>query len=125
MKLKIYDDKQSLSQAAAEQAATAIRKAIVDHGQARIVAATAASQIVFLDALTQKADIDWARVEVFHLDEYGRAADHASGQFSQDAVGTTDPQNGSQQIPFARWRMGILPTFSIGPARPSHRRPLI
>jgi glucosamine-6-phosphate deaminase len=70
MKLKIYEDKQSLSQAAAEQAATAIRKAIVDHGQARIVAATAASQINFLDALTQKTGIDWARVEVFHLDEY-------------------------------------------------------
>jgi glucosamine-6-phosphate deaminase len=70
MKLKIYDDKQSLSQAAAEQAATAIREAIGDRGQARVVAATAASQIVFLDALTQKAGIDWARVEVFHLDEY-------------------------------------------------------
>src|SRR5213079_1481139 len=36
----------------------------------RIVAATAASQIEFLDALTQQRDIDWARVELFHLDEY-------------------------------------------------------
>ena len=70
MQLRIYDDKQSLSQAAAEQAATAIRQAILDHGQARIVAATAASQFVFLDKLTQEPDIDWSRVEVFHLDEY-------------------------------------------------------
>jgi glucosamine-6-phosphate deaminase len=70
MKLQIYDDKQLLSQAAAEQAAAAIRKAIVDYGAARIVAATAASQLVFLEALTQKPGIDWAQVEVFHLDEY-------------------------------------------------------
>ena len=70
MKLKIYDDKQSLSQAAAEQAAIAIRKAILNHGRARVVAATAASQILFLEALTRKDSIDWSQVEVFHLDEY-------------------------------------------------------
>jgi glucosamine-6-phosphate deaminase len=70
MKLKIYDDKQSLSRAAAEQAAITIRKAILNHGHARIVAATAASQVIFLEALTQNDDIDWGRVEAFHLDEY-------------------------------------------------------
>ncbi len=70
MQLKIYDDKQSLSQAAARQAATAIRKAVLDHGRARVVAATAASQIAFLEALTQEPGIDWTRVELFHLDEY-------------------------------------------------------
>lgn len=39
-------------------------------GHARIVAATAASQIEFLDALTKAPDIDWRKVEAFHLDEY-------------------------------------------------------
>jgi glucosamine-6-phosphate deaminase len=70
MQLKIYDDKQSLSQAAAKQAATAIRKAILDHDHARVVAATAASQVVFLEVLTQEPGIDWALIELFHLDEY-------------------------------------------------------
>jgi glucosamine-6-phosphate deaminase len=70
MKLEIYDDKQLLSEAAAEEAASAIRNAILDHGHARIVVATAASQLAFLEALTQKTDIDWSRVEAFHLDEY-------------------------------------------------------
>ena len=70
MHLRIFRDKSSLSQAAAEQAANAIRRAIGAHGYARIVAATAASQIEFLDALTQASSIDWARVEAFHLDEY-------------------------------------------------------
>lgn len=70
MRLKIFPDRAALSQAAAEQAATAIRHAIGERGRARIVAATAASQIEFLAALTLAPQIDWRRVEVFHLDEY-------------------------------------------------------
>jgi glucosamine-6-phosphate deaminase len=70
MLLKVFPDKSSLSRAAAEQAANAIRSAIVKQGYARIVAATAASQIEFLDFLTKAPDIDWFKVEVFHLDEY-------------------------------------------------------
>jgi glucosamine-6-phosphate deaminase len=70
MVLKVFNDKISLAQAAAEQASTAIRWAIQDHGQARVIAATATSQLEFLDALTKAPDIDWQKVEVFHLDEY-------------------------------------------------------
>jgi glucosamine-6-phosphate deaminase len=70
MRLKVFPAKTELSQAASEQAATAIRQAINDRGKARIVAATAASQIEFLDALTRAPEIDWRRVEAFHLDEY-------------------------------------------------------
>src|SRR6059058_525180 len=70
MLLKIFPDNSSLSKTAAEQAATAIRSAIARQGHARIVAATAASQIEFLDALTKASDIDWSKVEAFHLDEY-------------------------------------------------------
>ena len=70
MLLKIFPDKSSLSRAAAEQAANAIRSALTKRGHARIVAATAASQIEFLDALTRMPGIDWSNVEAFHLDEY-------------------------------------------------------
>lgn len=70
MRIKVFRDKRSLSQAAGDQAANAIRRAITEHGHARIVAATAASQIAFLDALANFSGIDWARVEAFHLDEY-------------------------------------------------------
>jgi len=38
--------------------------------RARIIAATAASQLEFLDALTREPGIDWQKVEAFHLDEY-------------------------------------------------------
>lgn len=70
MRLRVFPSKTELSQAAAEQAATAIRQAINDRGTARIVAATAASQIEFLETLTRAPEIDWKRVEAFHLDEY-------------------------------------------------------
>jgi glucosamine-6-phosphate deaminase len=70
MVIKIYEDKASVSQAAAEQAAVSLRAAIKDRGAARIIAATGASQFEFLDALTAMPDIDWPRVEMFHLDEY-------------------------------------------------------
>ena len=59
-----------MGKAAAGQAAAAIRGAIFDHGSARIVAATAASQKEFLEELTGAPAIDWQLVEVFHLDEY-------------------------------------------------------
>jgi len=82
MLLKVFKDKVSLGQAAAGQAATAIRRAIAERGQARIIAATAASQLEFLDALTKAPGpdwprIDWTKVEAFHLDEYiGLPATH-------------------------------------------------
>ena len=67
---RVFGDKQSLGRAAAEQASVAIRRAILDRGRARIIVATGASQLVFLDALTDAKNIDWQRVEMFHLDEY-------------------------------------------------------
>jgi glucosamine-6-phosphate deaminase len=59
-----------MAKAAADQAAAAIRAAILDHATARIVVATAASQKEFLEELTRAPEIDWSLVEVFHLDEY-------------------------------------------------------
>jgi glucosamine-6-phosphate deaminase len=70
MKFRIFHDRRSMGKAAADQAAAAIRAAILDHGSARIVAATAASQKEFLEALTGAPGIDWRQVEAFHLDEY-------------------------------------------------------
>ena len=70
LQIKILAAKDSLGRAAADQAAASIRLAIRQHGLARIIAATGASQFEFLDALTAASGIDWSCVEVFHLDEY-------------------------------------------------------
>jgi glucosamine-6-phosphate deaminase len=68
--LEVFEDEMSLAQAAADEAAAAIRRAIAEHERARIVAATGTSQIAFLEALTKTGDINWRQVELFHLDEY-------------------------------------------------------
>ena len=52
MKVRVFGDKRSLSQAAAEQAALAVSSAIQERGLARIIVATGASQLDFLEALT-------------------------------------------------------------------------
>jgi glucosamine-6-phosphate deaminase len=70
MHIRVLTDRKSLGSAAAEQGAAAIRRAIAEHGTARIVGASAASQFEFLEALTAAPGIDWSRVELFHLDEY-------------------------------------------------------
>jgi glucosamine-6-phosphate deaminase len=70
MELRILEDGTTLGAAAAAHAATALRGAIARQGHVRVVAATAASQMPFLAALTAAPGIDWTRVELFHLDEY-------------------------------------------------------
>ena len=70
MKLRLFTDTGALACAAAEQAAAAMRTAIAEHGRCRIVLATGNSQLAFLDALTKMPEIDWKKVEAFHLDEY-------------------------------------------------------
>lgn len=66
-----------LVQRAAAHAATSLATALAAKPVARLVAATGSSQIGFLGELVAAPGIDWARVELFHLDEYlGLGADH-------------------------------------------------
>jgi glucosamine-6-phosphate deaminase len=77
MELRLLPDTVAMGAAAAERAAAAMSAAIAARGRARIIAATGASQFTFLDALVRRTDVDWSRVELFHLDEYiGLPATH-------------------------------------------------
>jgi glucosamine-6-phosphate deaminase len=77
MQIRIFDDKNALGREAATQAATIIRRTLAARGTARILVATGGSQFEFLEALTQAPGLDWAKVEMFHLDEYvGLSIDH-------------------------------------------------
>ena len=69
MIIKVFSEKLTSGRAAA-QAAETIQRAIGNSGKARMVAASAASQFEFLDALTSTQGLDWHRVELFHLDEF-------------------------------------------------------
>jgi len=77
MHIKTYTDRKTMSRAAARHAARVMTEAIAARGEARIIAATGASQFDFLEALTATPGLDWQAVEMFHLDEYvGLPIDH-------------------------------------------------
>ncbi len=77
MQIRTYVNRSVMSRAAARHAAGALRDALAERGVARLIAATGASQLDFLEALTSAPGIDWTRVEMFHLDEYvGLPIDH-------------------------------------------------
>jgi len=83
LKLRVFDNPDTLASAAAEQAAAAIREAIDANGVARVVAATGASQLAFLEALTRHSEIAWANVELFQLDEYLGLSDAHPASFTK------------------------------------------
>ncbi|MFW6106998.1 MAG: glucosamine-6-phosphate deaminase, partial [bacterium] len=70
MKVAIYETVRKIAQAAAELAASKLSRRIADSGRATFMAATEASQFAFWDALARQGQVDWARTEMFHLDEY-------------------------------------------------------
>jgi glucosamine-6-phosphate deaminase len=75
--VQIFPSKQQMADAAAKFAAETLREALGSNETVRLVAATGASQLEFLDRLTSANGIDWSRIELFHLDEYvGVGRDH-------------------------------------------------
>jgi glucosamine-6-phosphate deaminase len=75
--VEIYEDFNSLGQAAAYRAAANLQSTINDHGCANLVLATGNSMLSFLNTLSQIPDIAWSKINVFHMDEYvGMRPDH-------------------------------------------------
>ena len=75
-----HPTREQLGQHAGRRAAAAIRKAIEDKEQARVMLAAAPSQEATLEALAREPGIDWSRVVCFHMDDYiGLAADAPQG----------------------------------------------
>jgi len=68
--VKIRNSKLETSVLAAKEAASILARTLSEKGEARVVVATGNSQQDMVDALVRLHDIDWARVEVFHMDEY-------------------------------------------------------
>ena len=69
MKIHIVANAAALGAKAAVLTAEKINAAVKEQGEARIVLSTGASQLTTLAELV-RADIDWSRVTMFHLDEY-------------------------------------------------------
>ena len=65
-----HPDRDTMGAAAANQAAQAIHEAITEKKTARIIVASAPSQIEFFACLTAAPGIDWSKVTIFQADEY-------------------------------------------------------
>lgn len=75
--VEVYDSEAAMGAAAAADMARLLRAAVRERGHANVILATGNSQLAFLRALRVAPDVDWARVNVFHMDEYiGIDPDH-------------------------------------------------
>lgn len=89
LRVVIGPDRAALGVAAGSYAAQRLRELLASQDRVRVIFAAAASQLETLAQLTQEPDIDWSRVEAFHLDEYvGLPAGHPEGfgQWLQDRL---------------------------------------
>jgi len=68
--VRTFAGKNLLGETAAEDSARLMSQAIHERGKARVIFSAANSQLEMIAALTARPDIDWAAVEVFHVDEY-------------------------------------------------------
>jgi len=69
MEIRICKNSEELGMSAAKHVAQVLRDCIKENGRARIVLSTGASQFPFFKHFVNE-DIDWSKVEMFHLDEY-------------------------------------------------------
>ena len=70
LEVKIYPSRENLGIEAAELAADKIKKLLSHKEEVNIIFAAAPSQNEFLKALKEKTQIDWNRINAFHMDEY-------------------------------------------------------
>lgn len=69
MEIRICENPDALGKSAAQYVAEALRDIIKEKGYARIALSTGASQFDTIKHLV-KEDVEWNKVEMFHLDEY-------------------------------------------------------
>ena len=81
LQVRQFATRQELGADAARQAGDKIRELLAAQETVNVIFAAAPSQNEFLDALALQPDIDWQRVNAFHMDEYIGLADEAPQRF--------------------------------------------
>lgn len=75
--IRVYDNRKSLGDQAGADIAAHIRQLLSEKKRVRIMFAAAPSQNETLWALIEEKDIDWERVDAYHMDEYiGISSEH-------------------------------------------------
>lgn len=76
MKVKIYETRDEMGKGAADDIANAIKKLLAEKEEINMIFAAAPSQNDMLLHLCEKDEIEWERINAFHMDEYiGLSAD--------------------------------------------------
>jgi glucosamine-6-phosphate deaminase len=81
LRVLTFADQQSLATTAAGHAARIIAAAVAAKGEANVMVATGNAALQFMAALRRRSDIDWSRVNLFHLDEYAGISDQHPASF--------------------------------------------
>ncbi len=88
MKVYVYENRPEMGKAAAKDAAQRMNKIILKKGKATAVFAAAPSQNEFLEELSRQ-DVDWSKVNAYHMDEYvglDMNAPQRFGNFLKEAI---------------------------------------
>lgn len=89
LKVKIYDDRRSMGQAAADDAIAYLKELLANKEEVWAIFAAAPSQNDVLAALVAAEGVDWSRVHAIHMDEYVNLAEDAPqgfGNFLRRAI---------------------------------------
>ena len=77
LNVKVFENRTAMGADAARDVAEEMRRLLAEKERINMIFAAAPSQSDFLAALVEEKDIDWKRVNVFHMDEYiGIGNDH-------------------------------------------------
>ena len=81
LQVKIFNTREEMGQSAADDVAEKVREILERQENVNIVFGAAPSQNEFLEALCSQKNLDWHRVNAFHMDEYVGLPDDASQRF--------------------------------------------
>ena len=70
LRVKVFDNRTAMGADAARDVANEMRRLLSEKREINMIFAAAPSQSDFLAALVDEKEIDWKRVNVFHMDEY-------------------------------------------------------
>jgi len=82
LEVKVFETRDEMGKAAAEDIAAAIKEMLAEKAEINMIFAAAPSQNDMLFHLCAKTDIEWERINAFHMDEYIGLAPDAPQCFS-------------------------------------------
>lgn len=83
LKVKIYETRSEMGVGAAYEVSGKIKEILSKQDSVNIIFAAAPSQNEFLSSLSQDKEIEWNRINAFHMDEYVGLDDNAPQRFGQ------------------------------------------